>query len=189
MFTSYFTAVDIYENIFTDSGEKTKSSYGFFGILGEEFDGEKPLGKYREKQSFKALKVLCASFSEENKRVDLPIQFDCSYSSYIGREDDRAQDDFGGIYTFGFEKPNGSKALVYWKGSEILSTDYESTITLYAFGLDKKVRLVDLYDGSVYEIGGEILKEENGTMRFEHLPVKDYPMLVTFGDFVEVNEK
>ena len=188
MFTSYFTAVDIYENIFTDSGEKTKSSYGFFGILGEEFDGEKPLGKYREKQSYKAFQTLCSVFSEEYKRVELPIQFDSSYSSYIGREDDRAQDDFGGVYAFGFERPNGAKALAYWKGNEILSTDYESTISFHAYGLHGKVRLIDLYDGSVYEISDKILRSQEKELYFEHLPVKDYPMLITFGEFAETKE-
>ena len=188
-FTSYFTAVDMYENIFTDSGEKVRSMYGFFGILGEDFDGEKPLGIYHEKPSFKAYQNICAIFSEKVKTVDLPVQFENSFSHFTGKEDDRAQDDFGGVYTFGFEKENGAKALVYWKGSEILTTEYESTISLKTFGLTGDVKLIDLYDGSIYEISDSIMKRNGEKTTFEHLILKDYPMLLTFGNFAEADNK
>ncbi|MBO4262656.1 MAG: cellulase family glycosylhydrolase [Clostridia bacterium] len=184
-FTSYFTAVDMFENIITDGGEKVRSMYGFFGVLGEEFDGETPLGKYREKPSYHAYKNVAGIFSEDVKCVSLPVQFENSFSHFVGKEDDRGQDDFGGVYSFGFEKPNGSKALAYWKGSEILTTEYESTVSFKAFGLSDKVKLVDLYDGKVYEIGDEILKKLGNKLIFEHLILKDYPMLVTFGDFFD----
>lgn len=184
-FTSYFTAVDMYENVFTNSGEKVKSMYGFFGVLGEKFDGEKPLGTYYEKPSYKAYKNLCGIFSEEFKCISLPIQFEDSFSYFTGKNDDRAQDDFGGVYSFGFEKDNGAKALVYWKGSEILTTEYESTISLKSFGMSGDVKLIDLYDGSVYEIGESIMKRDGDKVVFKHLKLKDYPMILTFGDFVK----
>ncbi len=189
-FTSYFTAVDIYENIHTDTGEKTKSMYGFFGLLGENFDESgTPLGTYFEKESYRAFKTLCAVMSGNVKKVDLPMYFTSSYSSFVGREDERGQDDFGGIYSFGFEKESGAKALVYWKGSEILTSDFESTVSFNAFGLNNDVKMIDLYDGSVYEIGNDILKKDDGKLFFEHIAVKDYPLMITFGDFVDINKK
>ena len=186
-FTSYFTAVDIYENIFTDSGEKTKSMYGFFGVLGENFSEEgKPLGTYYEKQSYRSLKTLCAVMSGDIKKVNLPVQFESSYSSFVGRDDERGQDDFRGIYYFGFVKQNGAKALVYWKGSEILTGDFESTVSFRAYGLNSDVKLIDLYDGSVYEVNEKILRKEDGKMFFEHIAIKDYPLMITFGNFADV---
>lgn len=187
-FTSYFTAVDMFENILSDSGEKVKSMYGFFGVLGETFDGEKPLGIYREKPSYKAYQNLCAIFSGDVKCVKLPIQFENSFSRFTGKEDDRGQDDFGGVYSFGFEKPNGAKALALWKASEILTTEYESTVSFKVFGTDGDVALIDLYDGAVYKIDESILKKADGKLYIEHLILKDYPMLITFGDFAEIEK-
>ena len=51
------------------------------------------------------------------------------------------------------------------------------------------MRLIDLYDGSVYEISDKILRSQEKELYFEHLPVKDYPMLITFGEFAETKEE
>ena len=107
-----------------------------------------------------------------------------------------------------FTKPNGSAAIAYWKPTEILTTSYEGTISIDSV-IPGKPHLVDLLDGSVYEIpdsiklyelpkkcrkDGEIvsapplhLKESlNNFIRFENIPVRDYPLLLTFGDFFEM---
>ena len=40
-------------------------------------------------------------------------------------------------------------------------------------------------DGSIYRIGEDIMKDNgNGLYLFEHIPVKDYPLILTFGDFL-----
>ena len=48
-------------------------------------------------------------------------------------------DDYGPTVVLrGFRKPNGSAAAVYWKPTEILTTAYESTISLDAAELPAK---------------------------------------------------
>ena len=46
-------------------------------------------------------------------------------------------------------------------------------------------------DGSVYTVPDSIMKSaaSGAVLRFEHLPVKDYPLFITFGDFVGVIEE
>ena len=49
----------------------------------------------------------------------------------------------------------------------------------------REIRLVDILDGSIYELPPQ-MREDNGRGRilFHHLPLKDSPLLLTFGDFL-----
>ena len=47
-FTSWFSTVDIFENIQNDEGELTKDWYGF-GLLGEPLTKQSSLGVYHKK--------------------------------------------------------------------------------------------------------------------------------------------
>ncbi|MDO5478342.1 MAG: hypothetical protein Q4G23_04175 [Clostridia bacterium] len=39
-------------------------------------------------------------------------------------------------------------------------------------------------DGSIYEIGEKIMQDKgNGLFKFTNIPVKDYPLIITFGEF------
>ena len=84
-----------------------------------------------------------------------------------------------------FTKPNGSSAFVYWKPENLLKHTLESTITVECAEISGTPRLVDLLDGSIYEIPESILKHnKNNFMTFQNLPLRDYPLLLTFGDFI-----
>ena len=40
-------------------------------------------------------------------------------------------------------------------------------------------------DGTVYKIGDDIMKDYgNSLLVFENIPVKDYPLILTFGEFI-----
>lgn len=87
------------------------------------------------------------------------------------------------IITGGFEKEKG-EAFVYWYPSNIMTNSYEGTVTLEIFSKYDKVRLIDLIDGSIYEIPESIIRRDPyGLYIIKHLPIKDYPMLLTFGEF------
>jgi len=84
----------------------------------------------------------------------------------------------------GFKKDNGSCAFVYWSPTNIMTTDFESTISLEIACFDNEPKLVDLMDGSVYKLPEDMYKkDEFGTYRISHLPIKDYPMMIMCGDF------
>lgn len=86
----------------------------------------------------------------------------------------------------GLAKENGSKAFAYWNSTDLVTSGgYDGAVSLEIAGVSGYVHLVDPMDGSVYEIGNDIMNDKGGGLYvFEHLPVKDYPLILTFGDFI-----
>ena len=48
----------------------------------------------------------------------------------------------------------------------------------------KKMSLVDLIDGTIYDISDFVETTGSGII-IKNIPAKDYPMLLTFGDFID----
>ena len=60
---------------------------------------------------------------------------------------------------------------------------YESSVTFELSGMPSGVHLIDPMDGAIYELPETVVTEKNGLYSFKNLPVRDYPMILTFGDF------
>ncbi len=182
-FTSYFTTADIFENIMSDTGTKIKEYYGFFGVLGENFDENGiPLGTYYQKESYRAFRALCSVMDGNEKHVNLPIYFEAKYSPLVGGNDEFPFSDRSNIYSFGFEFPDNVHALAYWKGTDILTTDFASTVSARALGLSDDVHIIDLIDGTVYALDESVCTAADGKVMLTHIPIKDYPILLVFGN-------
>lgn len=71
--------------------------------------------------------------------------------------------------------------------TNILTTSFEGTIRLEVLtDHGKDMKIVDVMDGSIYKIPDELIEEVgNGVYNIEKLPIKDTPLLITFGDFLE----
>ena len=178
---SYFSCVDMIEAL--NGVVSDKSSYmdfGYFGVLGAEFDENGiATGEYRPKPAYRTLQVLAAVFREEYRMTELPVRLSTQPSPRNGSDESWKE-----IICQSFVKPDGSSGFVYWKPVELLKSTLESTITVECAGLRGEPRLVDLLDGSVYEIPESImLKKRNGIIEFRNLPLRDYPLLLTFGEF------
>ncbi len=186
LFNSYFSCMDMIEALLGNVDDKSSYlDYGYFGVLGADFDENGfSTGDYTPKPSYRALQVLAAIFREDFLMRELPIRILPKYSVRMLRTEDR----WSSFAVHGFAKPNGSKAWVYWNPCELLTATYRGTISLEMGGLSGKIRLVDLLDGSVYELPDSMVKVHesgNGVINIDHLPAADYPLLLTFGDFVE----
>lgn len=183
-FTSYFSMADIFENIQDDEGEISKEWYGFFGLLGETFDDKgKPLNTYRKKDAFYAMQTLCALFDDTVRNADLPILFRCGEDSAVGGRNENVNRPDSALMYQGFEKDNGARAFAYWKAADIMTTDFASSVSVSCYGLPGDVKLVDLYDGTVYRIPEDHIRRENGIIKIDNVPYRDYPLLLTFGGF------
>jgi len=186
-FASYFSCMDMIEALNGKVGDKASYlDYGYFGVLGADFDENGiSTGDYTPKPSYRTLQVTASVFREEWELTELPLEFmPWQPSSRIFRNSDDAST---GILYQGFRKPNGAVALAYWKPSELLTTAYESTVCLESAALTAQPRLVDMVDGNVYELTEKMLKDNGrGHRQFINLPLRDYPLLLTFGDFVEL---
>ena len=83
-----------------------------------------------------------------------------------------------------FKRENG-EAMVYWYPTNILTTSYEGTIRLEVLTERKDMKIVDVMDGSIYEIPDELIEDMgNGVYNIEKLPIKDTPLILTFGEFL-----
>ena len=186
VFTSWFTAVDIFENIINESGTVNEDYYGFFGVLGEQFspDGT-PLGVYKPKMSYTALQTICAALSGAEK-TELAVFFEMSQTPLYGSSDVNPYDPGSRIIWQSFEN-SGGKALVYWKASDIMTEEFSSTVTIRCFDLPDKMMLADLMTGDVWSLDGHI-GGKDGEKLLSHIPVTDHPLMLTFGDFMEITK-
>ena len=175
-FTSWFSTVDIFENIQNDEGELTKDWYGFFGLLGESFDEYgRPLGVYHKKKAYFAMQTLCSLFADEVRRVHLPVQFECRENTLTGGWDMDLRRADAGFFCQGFVAAGGARCFAYWKVENILTVDLDASATFSFIGQHGNVRLIDPYDGTVYAVDPDRIREEDGVLTLVNMPLKDYP--------------
>ena len=152
-------------------------------MLGADFDENGvATGVYKPKPSYRALQVLAAIFREKYSLADLPVRLLPEGSTLLMRNEDPARS----LLSQGFTKPNGSSAFVYWTPSELLTTTYEATMTMEACCVKGEARLIDLLDGSIYAFPEDMIEDDGkGYRKFKQIPLRDYPLLLTFGPFAE----
>ena len=178
-FTSYFSSVDMIEAV-GDVGNPN-SYYGYFGVLAAELDenDKSVVISYNKKKSYYALQNIASVFAEDFRNCEMPATFLPEKSDRIFGMDLSGNK----VITGGFERDKG-EAFVYWYPSDIMTTSYEGTVSMQIFSRYDKVRLIDIMDGSVYEIPETIMQRDKfGTYIIKNLPIKDTPMILTFGEF------
>ena len=181
-FTSVFSCVDIAENLCAKEGSVI-DTYGRFGVLSAEFDKKTgmAIGEYKEKPSYYCLQNLCSIFDENVEVCDLPVLLRPQKSPRVETTDCTDPT----LVLGGLKKANGAKALVYWNStSQFTVKEWISTLTIQTVGLKGEVRLIDPMDGSVYKIPENMITGKDGVMQFNNIPVKDYPLVLAFGDFL-----
>lgn len=184
LFTSYFSCMDMIEALNGTVGDKASYlDFGYFGVLGADFDENGvATGVYKPKPSYRALQVLAAIFREKYSLADLPVRLLPEGSTLLMRNEDPARS----LLSQGFIKPNGSSAFVYWTPSELLTTTYEATMTMEACCVKGEARLIDLLNGSIYAFPEDMIEDDGkGYRKFKQIPLRDYPLLLTFGPFAE----
>ena len=89
------------------------------------------------------------------------------------------------IISGGLSKENGAKAFCYWNSTNLVTCcGFEGSATFELSGVSGEVRFIDPMDGAIYEIGEKIMQDKgNGLFKFTNIPVKDYPLIITFGEF------
>ena len=66
-----------------------------------------------------------------------------------------------------------------------MTTTYQSSVTLEIFTEYKDMKLVDIMDGSVYEIPESMIEDKgDGVYIINELPIKDTPLILTVGNFL-----
>ena len=183
-FTSYFSCVDMIEALNgTVDNKESYMDFAYFGVLSADFDENGfATGSYAPKMSYTTLQTICSLFAEDFEKVELPLIFCPTDSERIFGYD------FSGptIISTGFKKPNGSYAFAYWNSADLMTSEFESTISIQTAALKGDIHLIDILHGIVYKIPDTMI-EQKGTdcLQFKNIPITDYPLLLTFGDFID----
>ena len=180
--TSYFSCLDMAEALKGTVGDiQTIKDFGYFGILGADFDDEaKATGNYYKKPSYYALCNISSILCEDYESCELETIAVEDYSQRMLSKNF----DFNQAKKCYFERGNGSGALFYWKSVNPLVETYNGETS---FKIKMKnslnVKLIDLLDGSIYELDSNHFTIEDGYYKFTNVPITDSPLLITFGDF------
>ena len=66
-----------------------------------------------------------------------------------------------------------------------MTTSYHSSITLEFYTEYTDIKLIDVMDGSIYEIPAYMMEDKgDGVHVIKELPIKDTPLILTFGNFL-----
>lgn len=181
-FMSYFSCMDMIEALNGDVNNKASYlDYAYFGILRAEFDDDgKSTGEYSQKPSYYVLQNICSVFAEDWKVCVQPAIIRSGYSDKVYEITPERCD----LVTGSFERENG-RAFAYWKPTNIMTTSYESVISMQIYSEYDNINVVDVMDGSIYEIPKEMIEDKgDGVYEIRNLPVKDTPLILTFGEFL-----
>lgn len=65
-----------------------------------------------------------------------------------------------------------------------MTTKYDSTVSVHYADIKGSIRLIDPLGGEVYQSS---MLEQNGRASFtlKNIPLRDYPLIITFGDFIQ----
>ena len=82
-----------------------------------------------------------------------------------------------------FRRADGSAAFVYWHPSDPLINSVDTVMDVLVME-EGEMRLVDLMDGTIYELSDEMVTvNEDGSRVIKGLPLRDHPLALVFGNF------
>lgn len=178
---SYFSCMDMIEALNGKNGDTASYlDYGYFGVLGAEFDENgKSVGTYYRKPSFYTLRNICSIFSDDYEACEIPLVFNNEYSGFVCDRKPCYRD----VISAAFKKENGV-GFVYWYPSNILTTSFDSVVSVTFHTNYEKLTLIDVMDGTIYEIPENMIQRHPGGVCYiANLPVKDTPLILAGGDF------
>ena len=185
MFTSYFSSMDMAEALHGVAGdESTCRDYGYFGVLRGAFNDRCTTAEgYEPKPSYYTLQTLASVFRGEFTHCALPFIESPEPFYRAGNLITRMKE----LVYGGFRRPDGSLGFVFWKPVPILSETFEGYISLHT-ALPGEFRLIDLKTGDAFAFPEEKLKDfGNDCTGICEIPVRDYPLMLTSGDFVRID--
>lgn len=199
-FSCWFSTVDMLENAIDYDPENPEKNYGFFGVLREELNEGMPTGIYSPKPSYYALQNLSKLFPDDAKVTPITIQCDPDLQISLQEKHLAPGDE---VKTIGFKRDNGASAYVFWKSTDARRMDYHGTIRVYISGIKGDLKLIDTLTGEIMEIPEKYYKDKilrmidrvhigvskedtvNYGDRVIDLPLTDYPLILTIGDYID----
>ncbi len=186
-FSSWFSLIDMVEALFGERGNVASyQDYGYFGLLSATFDEQGlAVGEFPQKQAYYAYQNLAAFLGEGVRKAGIVMdspskiaytaEWSLDYVSLVENAED--------LMLVPLKKGN-ARAVLYYKPTPILTTEFESVATVRFSGVEGEICLVDLMTGEILSVPEENIERNNGYVTVKQFPVKDYPMAMVFGDFI-----
>lgn len=186
-FTSYFSCMDMIEALNgTNDNKASYLDYGYFGVLGADFDENGyASGEYTPKPSYYAFQNLCALMADSPELSNLPVLMRKGPSPRLLGDDYYDPN----MLRAGFKRENNSTAFTYWHPANLLTSEFEATVSFQIAGQKGDIRLIDPMDGAVYSLPESVIEKQSANcVILRNLPIRDYPLFITFGEFVKVDQ-
>ncbi len=186
VFSSYFSTLDMPEALNANNHDAaSRKDFGYFGVLASNFNEEgQACGPYTPKKSFYAYQNLCAILHGKPTLENPAVTCRSLNSPDMGWYPEA---DYRQLFTGGFCRPDGSRAFVYWKNTNLLAGTVDETMSFDVFCSTERPKLIDPMTGNVYAIGDEKVEPIGpGSFQLKNLPLREYPLFLVFGDFCPV---
>lgn len=183
-FYSYFSALDMREALFVKKENYDSKDFGYFGLIRADFDENGfATGEYSLKPSYYLMQNYCSVFSDGFTLCELPVWRKPLYNERLFQWDCGDMS----VSLQGFRKPNGSAALVYWNSTDLMTIkEYEASLSFIAANLPDDIKLADPMTGEIFSLpDGMVEVKEDDHLILKNLPLRDYPLILTFGSFIE----
>ena len=181
-FSSYFSCMDMIEALNGNPNNiNSYLDYGYFGVIGADFDENgRSVGTYTPKPSYYVLQNIASIFAEKFENYDIPVIVLPAYAPETYAMDMKRHE-----ITHGAFKRASGELFAFWTPTNIMTTSFTATFSFEIYSNYDNVRLIDAMSGEIYEIPAELYnRDEFGMYKFTHLPIKDTPMFLEFGNFV-----
>lgn len=179
-FTSYFTLLDMYENLSEEATEIRIEMFGRYGVLGAQFDEQGyATGSFAPKPSYTAMQCIATVMAEGVQRQKDTVQFCVTENCYWGTPDMDENSPMGERLTaYTFRRQGGDPIHLYYLASPILGFTYDGSTTLMLPEPMKRPAVLDMATGMVYEIDSDHITTYNGKQVLLRVLLRDYPMAI-----------
>lgn len=182
-FMSFFSCMDMIEALNGKVGDKSSYlDYGYFGILGAQFDADgRSTGEYTPKPSYYAFCNLASIFRENPDVIEFPYAVFSESSQLMNWKRSASYNEV----TCGmFARPNGARAFVYWKPTDLITTSTYETLSIDFGDTPTLPVLADPMTGDIFELDEKMVERKDSlTIALHNIPLRDYPLFLIWGDW------
>ncbi len=179
-FTSYFSLLDMCEDMEHSGRAKGRDSFGFYGVLGADFDASGfATGAYSPKPSYTALQCMATAMAEGVKRETETVRFCITPNVYWGTPDLDENSFMGSRLTaYTLRRKDGDKMHIYYLASPLLGFTYDGSTSLMLPQPMKKPAVLDLATGRFFRIPEAHIRSLDGKQVLLRVVLRDYPLAV-----------
>ena len=179
-FTSYFSLMDMCEDMEFAGEARKKVKFGFYGVVGADFDeNDLSVGTYSRKPSYTALQCMATTMAEGVERESETVRFCITPNVYWGTPDMDENSFMGSRLTaYTLRRQGGDRMYIYYLAAPLLGFTYDGSTSLMLPQPMKKPAILDMATGRFFRIPEEHIRTFDGKQTLLRVVLRDYPLAV-----------